>query len=137
MPTPHFSTCRGGVRSNPHNEGGMQHRTPSRLPAAPRTGKAPHGCTPSSQRLLAGPTCIPWARFNSEPQHQEGQCHDLSFPRGKLSHRRLNNFSGALWCRAKLGTRQQVPNDELILSLNVSTESITQEDAHPGAVPNS
>lgn len=133
MPTPHFSTCQGGVRSNPHNEAGMQRCTPSRLPAAARTVKALYGCTPSPQQLLAGPTCIPWVMCNSEPQHQEGQCHDLSFPR----HKRLNNFSGALRCKAELGTRQQVPNDELILSLNVSTESITQEDALPGVVPNS
>lgn len=137
MPTPHFSTCQGGVRSNPHNEGEMQHHLPSRLPAAPRTVKAPHGCTLSPQRLLAGPRCIPWAMFNSELQHQEGQCRDLSFPRGKLSHERLNNFSQALCCRAELETRQQVPKDQLTLSLNISTEKTTQEDAHPGGVPNS
>lgn len=57
MPTPRFSTCQGGVRANPHNEGGMQHHPPSRLPAAPRTVKAapaPHSCSWQDQRESPG-----------------------------------------------------------------------------------
>lgn len=94
---------------------------------------------PFPQLLLAGPTCIPWGMFNSEPQRQEGRCHDLHLLRGKLRHKSLSNFSRVLCCRAELGTRQQVPNHQLIFPLDVSTESITspRRDAHPGVVSNS
>lgn len=107
---------------------GMRHRSPCcPSPSGDRHPTAAPHPAPSPQLLLAGPMCIPWGMFNPEPQRQEGQCPDLSFPRGKLRHGRFNSFSTVLCCRAELGTRQQVPNHQLIFSLSVSTESTTQE----------
>lgn len=97
---------------------------------------APHPA-PSPQLLLARPMCIPWGMPNSEPQCQEGECHDLHFPRGKLRHKRLNNFSGVLCCRQSWGPDSRSLTTSSSFLLMSPPRASPRRDAHPGVVSNS